>query len=93
MYVEDVDWLLRYPSDELVMHPEMLTRIQNAITACKAVRAKVIYHDTYDQNQRLVRIPYELADRKLTLLPEMNRWAIAINVKGEQKSLVVFYEH
>lgn len=98
MTIEDIDWLLRYPSDELVMSEEMWNQVQAAISTSPrftGVRVETSKH--LDENQRLVTKPNTLADRRVTIqTPEDNpiepvyRRGIKIRVKGETRVTVYF---
>lgn len=98
MTIEDVDWILRFPCDELVMPAEMLNRIQNAIAIANRPGIGVKNYVGVDAEGRRVTRPIELAGRKLTIKalgPEWHDCITSVNeihflVKGERKVSVLF---
>lgn len=92
MTLDEVDWILRMPSDELQMSPETLAQLQSAITGPTVmVRAEgVHYRETRDDNGRQVKVPHQIADRRLTLVPGEPVGFISIRVRGQQVVAVYF---
>ncbi len=89
MTLEDVDWLLRMPSDELQMSPETLAQVQSAIANAKTLAEGIKYRETRDDAGRQVKIPYTLADRKLTVIPSTSG-LVSIYVRGVLAVAVYF---
>lgn len=90
MTIEDVNWLLRYPSDELVMSQETLNKINAAIGSAKYLTEQVHYSTGLDGAGRMKREPSTLADRKLTMNREMRSGEINIRVKDKPLVWVYF---
>lgn len=90
MTIEDVDWILRFPSDELVMSAETLAQVQAAIAATALLAEGVKYRNSIDpENGRMTKVPDKLADRALTIQP-CSLGLVSIRVKGKQKAAVYF---
>lgn len=92
MTIEDVDWMLRYPSDELVMSRETFNQLQAAITASNRDQHLLQHTRGMDDTGRTTSQPATLADRKLTFIPGSidSETAVTFRVKGIMKARVVF---
>jgi hypothetical protein len=89
MTIDTVDWILRFPSDELRMRPEMLNRINATIAASKGLPPKIIMeHGIDDETGRRVVRSQRIADRELTIVTTLPTDRIEICVKGETQVAV-----
>lgn len=92
MTIEDVDWMLRYPSDELLMTRETFNQVQAAISEANRDQHLLVNTRGMDDAGRLTSQPSTLADRRLTFLPSSPAAdnAVTFRVKGIMKARVVF---
>lgn len=80
MTIEDVDWILRFPSDELVLSQESLNQVEAAIAASRQVNHRVVRKPVHESSGRRAMVPDTLSGRKLTIVPGYE--AITMRVKG-----------
>jgi hypothetical protein len=90
MTIEDVDWLLRYPSDELVMSRETFNQMQAAIGAANRDQHLLVSTKTMMENGRLESTPATLADRKLTLTGPTETPQVTLRTRGRATAKVEF---
>lgn len=94
MTIEDVEWMLRYPCDEMLLPVETLNKINALISNSGRVAAGVQYITNYDANQRPVRTASTLAERKLTMAPLTGEFydsdVVSLSTRGIVKVCVVF---
>lgn len=88
MTSEEVGWLLRYPADEFRMSHRTFSRITAAISAGPLPGGGgITYAVLYDANQRQIRLPATLSDRKL-ILDDTHENKISISLKGSLRVIV-----
>ena len=91
MRFEDVDWLLKYPAEELVMSNETLNMI-NAALAASALQQPgggVQYSSTMGGDGRWVRRPESIAGRKLSIA-ELTPGCVRFRVEDRDVAAVCF---
>lgn len=91
---EDVAWVLRMPSDELIMTVETLNRVQAAIAAAKGIFPRVKQDTLTSANERASSGNPTLCDRKITIIPSelhLGMDTIVIRAKGIALVSVTFH--
>lgn len=82
MTIEDVDWLLRYPCDEIALSSDTLAQVNATIANSKMHTESVSYRTSSDTTGRQVRTPHTLAGKQITVLPQIGHGQIELGIKG-----------
>lgn len=93
MTIEDVDWLLRYPCDEIRLTQSTLNHVSAVISGSGRMGIGVQYRRGYDKDQRATSELDTIAGRKITLVRSPTGYGFELMTRNALCAVVAFPEN